>query len=193
MRLTKQNILRISLVFGVFFFCINAQAQNTHSVLDSTDYTYLDSTISKKIFSVLNNSNVQSQKETILFSVRFNINDNGEIINLEGSERAPKQIIDSLRTLLNKTVKGDNDLVKIVKKGNLKKNLILVPIYLVPKVDLSDNHPLDRFNSDMIGQMFLFNRMKYRKSKDRIYYYYYTPSSYIVLSPVSYPTNIYAH
>lgn len=189
MRITNKFIPKFFLYLILLFTSISEVFGQNKNDLDSIDYVYLDSSIAIKIKLALHSSKIDTVNQLILFSVRFNIDKSGTFFNIQGSSYAPKKVMDSLQVLLNKNINTKDQVwSKISDKGNLSKNFIIIPIYLLPMGDpLATGNTKNVINPDMIRDMFLFSRAKYRKSKTQVYYYWFSPFSGIVLSPLSHP------
>lgn len=181
----KNILMNPKIVFAILFTIFQESQGQSISMLDSSEYAMLDSTISKSIHKALHKSNITTGKDVLLFSIRFNLDESGKIINLNGSAFAPSPVLDSLQNVL-KGMK-EQGLTKISKKAKLKENLIVLPIYIIPKADTANMGKNPAINVDMIRDLFLFSRMKYRKDNKNVYYYWRSPFSGLVLSPLSYP------
>ena len=175
----KMKLLLTCLLFFVSKLTVEAQIHNT---LDSADYVLLYTNISKRIEEGLYKAKHIIKDESILFSIRFNFDGDGNITNIEGSRLAPLSLVNSLKNYFRTYT--DTSLKSIINSSSFGKNYILVPIVISPQMDtalLGVNYPV---GIDMIRDMYIFSSSK---SKENDYYHLYPPFYAITFTPVTYP------
>jgi len=175
----SMKLLLTCLLFFVVKLTVVAQIQNT---LDSADYNLLYKNIAKRIEEGLYKAKHTIKNESILFSIRFNLDKDGNFENIEGSRLAPLTLVNSLKNYFRTNT--DTSLKRINYSSSISKNYILVPIVISPQMDtalLGVNYPV---GINMVRDMYIFSN---EKSKENDYYHWYPPFYAITFTPVTYP------